>query len=86
MTDNMTSPNIDISSWDTGINVTALRVTSYNPLEVLYSNLCGPVVWVPGYISRGPGFDSRRYQIFWGVVGLERGPLSLVKITEELLE
>jgi hypothetical protein len=33
-----------------------------------------------------PGFDSRRYQIFWEVVGLERGPLSLVRITEELLE
>jgi hypothetical protein len=31
------------------------------------------------------GFDSRRYQIFW-VVGLERGPLTLVRITEELLE
>jgi hypothetical protein len=26
------------------------------------------------------------YQIFWQVVGLERGPLSLVKIIEELLE
>jgi hypothetical protein len=32
------------------------------------------------------GFDSRRYQIFWEVVGLERGPLSLVSTTEELLE
>jgi hypothetical protein len=31
------------------------------------------------------GFDSWRYQIFW-VVGLERGPLSLVSTTEELLE
>jgi hypothetical protein len=31
------------------------------------------------------GFDSRRYQIFWEVVGLERGPLSLVSTTEELL-
>jgi hypothetical protein len=30
--------------------------------------------------------DSRRYQIFWEVVGLERGPLSLVITTEELLE
>jgi len=28
---------------------------------------------------RGPGFDPRRYQIFWVVVGLERGPLSLVR-------
>jgi hypothetical protein len=43
------------------------------------------VVRVPGYRSRGPGFDSRRYQIFWEVVGLERGPLSLVRTTEELL-
>jgi hypothetical protein len=43
------------------------------------------VVRVPGYRSRGPGFDSRRYQIFWEVVGLERGPLSLVSTVEELL-
>jgi hypothetical protein len=41
--------------------------------------------WVPGYRSRGPGFDSRRYQIFWEVVSLERGPLSLVSTIEELL-
>jgi hypothetical protein len=41
---------------------------------------------VPGYTSRGPGFDSRRYQIFSEAVGLERGPLSLVSTTEELLE
>jgi hypothetical protein len=44
------------------------------------------VVRVPGYRSRGPGFDSWRYQIFWEVVGLERVPLSLTNITEELLE
>jgi hypothetical protein len=25
---------------------------------------CGLVVRVPGYTSRGPGFDSRSYQIF----------------------
>jgi hypothetical protein len=31
------------------------------------------------------GFDSRRYQIFWEVLGLERGPISLVNTTEELL-
>jgi hypothetical protein len=48
--------------------------------------LCDLVVRVPGYRSRGRGFDSRRYQIFWDVVGLEPGPLSLVRITEELLE
>jgi hypothetical protein len=31
------------------------------------------------------GFDSRRYQIFWEVLGKERSPLSLVSTTEELL-
>jgi hypothetical protein len=55
--------------------------TNYN-----LTGICCKVVRVPGYRSRGPGFDSRRYQIFWEVVGLERGPLSLVRITEELLE
>jgi hypothetical protein len=35
---------------------------------------------------RVPGFDSRRYQVFLEVVGLERGPLSLVSIIGELLE
>jgi hypothetical protein len=48
--------------------------------------LCDLVVRVSGYRYRGPGFDSRRYQIFWVVVGLERGPLSLVRSTEELLD
>jgi hypothetical protein len=47
---------------------------------------CGLVVRVPGYRSRRPGFNSRRYQISWEVVGLERGPLILVSITEELIE
>jgi hypothetical protein len=33
-----------------------------------------------------PGFDFQRYQIFWVVVGLERGSFSLVSTIEELLE
>jgi hypothetical protein len=45
--------------------------------------LCGLVVRFPVNRSRSPGVDSRRYQIFWEVV---RGPLRLVRITEELLE
>jgi hypothetical protein len=48
-------------------------------------HLYGLVVRVPGYRSRGSGFDSRGYQIFWEVVNLERGPLSLVSTIEELL-
>jgi hypothetical protein len=44
------------------------------------------VVTVPGYRSRGSGFDSRRYKIFREVEDLERDPLSLVRIVEELLE
>jgi hypothetical protein len=48
--------------------------------------LCGLVVRVPGCYPRGPGIDSRRYQIFSVVMGLERGPLSFVRINEELLE
>jgi hypothetical protein len=53
--------------------------------KVKLSRWTASVVRVPGYRSRGPGIDSRRYQIFWEVLGLERGPLSLVSRTEELL-
>jgi hypothetical protein len=42
------------------------------------------VVRVPGYRSEGPGFDSRTLQEK-KVVGLERGPLSLVSTIEEVL-
>jgi hypothetical protein len=37
------------------------------------------VVRVPGYRSRGLGFDSLRYQSFQEVLGLERGPLNLLR-------
>ena len=56
-----------------------------NPPQFLFNEygllvgLCGLVVRVSGYRYRGLGFDSRRYQIFWVVVGLERGPFSLVR-------
>jgi hypothetical protein len=49
-------------------------------------HLCGLVVTVPGYRSRGPELHSRRYQTLWEVVGLTRGPLSLVSTTDELLQ
>jgi hypothetical protein len=44
----------------------------------------GLVVRDPGYRSRVSGFDSRRYQIFWDVVGLERCSLSLVSTIDAL--
>jgi hypothetical protein len=56
-----------------------------DPMLSFTDRLCGLVVKIPGYRSRGHGFDSQHYQIFWEVVGLERGPLSLVSTTEELL-
>jgi hypothetical protein len=45
--------------------------------------LCDLVVRVPGYRSGGPGFASRRYKK--NLVGLKRGPLSLMSTAEELL-
>jgi hypothetical protein len=55
-------------------------------VDLVRERLCGLVVRVSGYGYRGLGLDSRRYQIFCVVVGLERGPLSLVRSIEELLE
>jgi hypothetical protein len=48
-----------------------------------------PPLWSSGQSSwpqtQRSGFDSLRYQIFWEVVGLERGPLSLMSTIVELL-
>jgi len=65
-------------------NSTTITITTTNNNNG--DRLCGLVVRVSGYKYRGPGFDPRRYQIFWVVVGLERGPISLVRSIEELLE
>jgi hypothetical protein len=48
--------------------------------------LCGLVVRVPGYRSRVPGSIPGATRFPEKVVGLERGPLSLVSTTEELLD
>jgi hypothetical protein len=50
----------------------------------LADRLCGLVVRVPGYRSGGPGSipGTTRKK----AVGLEWGPLSLVRTTEELLD
>jgi hypothetical protein len=57
---------------------TSSDVSIYSQLHVL-DRLCGLVVRVLDYRSRGSGSDSR-------ALGLERGPLSLVSTTEELLD
>jgi hypothetical protein len=51
---------------------------------VLYDRLCGLVVRVLGYRSGGPGSSPGTTRK--KVVGLERGPLSLLSTTEELLD
>jgi hypothetical protein len=56
-------------------------------------NFCSTYMWPPLWSSgqrtwpqiQRSGFDSWHYQIFWEVVGLEQGPLSLVSTIEELL-
>jgi hypothetical protein len=46
----------------------------------------GLPLWSSGQSSwlqiQRPGFDSQHYQIFWGVVGLEWGPLNRVSTVE----
>jgi hypothetical protein len=54
--------------------------------SIASGGLYGVVAGVSGYRSRGSVFDSRRYQFFCVVVCLERGPHSLVRRIEELLE
>jgi hypothetical protein len=52
--------------------------------------LLRPPFWSSGQSSwlqiQRSGFDFRRYQIFWDVVSLERGPLCLVSTIEDLLQ
>jgi hypothetical protein len=52
-------------------------------------DLFRPPLWCSGQSSwlqiQRSGYDFRRYQIFWEVVGLARRPLSLASTAEELL-
>jgi hypothetical protein len=54
---------------------------------VIWSDrLCGLVIRAPGYRSRGPGSIPVSTRFFWEVLGLKRGPLSLVSAIEELFD
>jgi hypothetical protein len=50
-----------------------------------HDRVCSLLVRVPGYRSRGPGSIPSATRVSEQVVGLERGPLSLVSTIEELL-
>jgi hypothetical protein len=69
-----------------GIPVTP---SCYLPCSSYNSSWPEPPLWSSGQSSwlqiHRSGFDSQHYQIFWEVVGLERGPLNLVSTVEELL-
>jgi hypothetical protein len=65
----------------------------FNIAIAFADRLCGLVVRVLGYRSGGPGSFPGTIRFSGGggeerkpVVGLERGPLSLVSTTEELLD
>jgi hypothetical protein len=60
-----------------------------NWIYICYVEESRPPLWSSGQSSwlqiQRSGVDSRRYQIFWEVVGLELGPLSFLSTTDELL-
>jgi hypothetical protein len=76
--------SILIHLFDFYLNV-LIFIKTWIIISCLPDRLYGLVVTVPDYKFKGPGSDSRRYKIFWEVVGLEQGPLSLVSTIEELL-
>jgi hypothetical protein len=66
--------------------VVSIISTKYLFWYMSIDRLCGLVVGVPGYRSRGPGSIPGATRFFLEVVDLKRGPLSLAIATEELLE
>jgi hypothetical protein len=72
-----------ISSCRVNTCVAALPIAVCNFASL---RLCDLVIKLPGYRSKGFGVDLRLNQVFWAVVCLEPGALSLPKIIEELLE
>jgi hypothetical protein len=56
-------------------------------LSTFYTHYFAPAKYQSSRLQiQRSGFDSRRYQIFWEVVGLKRGPLGVVSTTKGVLE
>jgi hypothetical protein len=72
------------SNWGGGW-ATEKTVFYYRQWQVIFDRLYGLVVTSSWLQIQRSGLDSRHYQIFWEIVGLERCPLSLMSTTEELL-
>jgi hypothetical protein len=62
------------------------RILDHIYIYIYIYRLCGLVVRDLGYRSGGPGSIPGTTRNKKKVVGLERGPLSLVSRTEELLD
>jgi hypothetical protein len=74
-----------------GMNIMPLAIIPHLCCKLCVTDsdrLCGLVIRVSGYGTQRSiyKFDSGCYQIFWEVVSLERGPLSLVSTVKEVLE
>jgi hypothetical protein len=69
-----------IKIFSPGHNVVILRFVEKLPWSPIWSTDQSSWLQIQRF-----GFDSRRCQIFWEVMGLERGPLSLVSAIEEVL-
>jgi hypothetical protein len=80
-----------VASWNRAVVENPPIVQLLWDLRTFYENrrfVTGPPLWskISWLQLQRSEFDYRRCQIFWEVVGLERGSLSLVSTTEELLE
>jgi hypothetical protein len=74
-----------VSDWqENGLPYLLLSVEFQIDMNSFLDRLCGLMIRVPGYRARGPGSIPGASRL-WEVVGLERGPLSLVSTIEELL-
>jgi hypothetical protein len=81
-TGSISLPQVLLVTWKWSCQPASFRTPECSQLccHLLFNRLCDLVIRVPGHRSKGPGFDSRRCQIFWEVMSLERGALSLLWI------